>query len=194
MIGKLKGNVDEIESNYILLETGSGVFHNVCLPGIILRKLTIGQPFVCYVHFHVRENEISLYGFPDKDYLHTFELLISIPNIGPKSALNIIGYNSLLKLIEAVNQQDQHYFAKIPGIGKKTSQKILLDLANKFDVEFKLQKQTFTQEEQTIVDALINLGFKKHEACQALEQVDDKLPLEEKLSMAIRSLNTHGKD
>jgi len=192
MIGKLKGNVAEIENSYILLDVNS-VFYKVFLPQMVMNSLKLGQEYSCYTHFHVRENEISLYGFPDKEYLYVFNLLINVPNIGPKSALTIIGYNTLDKLIAAVQKQDAVYFSQIPGIGKKTSQKILLDLSTKFNVDYKLEKQEVTAESQMVVEALMSLGFKKHEAYEALEKISQDLPLEEKITLAIRNMNTHGK-
>jgi len=192
MIGKLNGVIAEIENGYILLDVHS-VFYKIFLPQIVQQNLKSGQEYECYTHFHVRENEISLYGFPDKEYLYVFNLLLGVPNIGPKSALIIIGYNKLDKLIEAVEKQDALYFSQIPGIGKKTSQKILLDLSNKFNVDYKMQKQGVTADSQMVVDALLTLGFKKHEAYKALETIPNDLPLEEKITLAIRNINPNGK-
>jgi len=192
MIGKLKGTVSEVENSYILLEVHS-VFYKVYLPQIVLKALKSDQEYSCYTHFHVRENEISLYGFPDKEYLYVFNLLLNVPNVGPKSALTIIGYDTLEKLIAAVQKQDALYFSQIPGIGKKTSQKILLDLSTKFNVDYKMQKQEVTAESQMVVEALLTLGFKKHQAYEAIEKLPPDLPLEKKITLAIRNINPNGK-
>lgn len=192
MIGKLKGTVDEINSNHVLLECSRGVYYKVFLPAIVLKQLTLNQGQTFYIYFHVRENEISLYGFPNKQYEQIFHILLSIPSIGPKSALNIIGFSDLKKLIDAVHQQNSQYFSQIPGIGKKTAQKILLDLSNKFEVEFKPENKTLTEDDRLAVDGLLSLGFKKHEALKALENLDTNLTLEEKITQAIKNLNPHG--
>jgi len=192
MIGKLKGTVSEIESSYILLDVHS-VFYKVYLPQIIVGTLKLNQDYSCYTHFHVRENEISLYGFPDKEYLYVFNLLLNVPGIGPKSALTILGFNHLDKLIKAVEKQDAVYFSQIPGIGKKNSQKIIIDISAKFNVDYKMQKPEVTAESQMVVEALLSLGFKKHEAYEALEKLPIELPLEEKITLAIRNMNSHGK-
>ena len=193
MIGKLEGTVNEINSNHVLLNPGGGVFYKVFLPAIVLKKLSLNQKTSFYIYFHVRENEISLYGFPDKKYEQIFHLLLAVPSVGPKSALNIIGFNDLEKLIEAVHQQNSQYFNQIPGIGKKTAQKILLDLSNKFSVEFKMDNQVLTEDDNLVIEALMSLGFKKHEAAKALQNLDENLNLEAKITQAIKNLNTNGR-
>lgn len=193
MIGKLKGTIDEINNNHVLLECAAGVFYKVFLPAFILKGLTLKQEISFYIYFHVRENEISLYGFPNKQYQQIFHILLSIPSIGPKSALNIIGYNQLEELIKAVREQNLTYFNQIPGIGKKTAQKILLDLSNKFEVEFKPENKTLTEDDKLAVEGLLSLGFKKHEALKALEKIDINLSLEQKITQAIKNLSPNDK-
>ena len=191
MIGKLKGIVDEIENNYLLLNV-KDVYYKLFVPQISLKQLKIGETQTFYIHFHVRESEISLYGFVDKKYMQIFNILISISSIGPKSGLNIIGFNRLDKLIQAVHDQNAGYFSQMPGIGKKTSQKILLDLSNKFEIEFKPENQAVTEEDQLVIEALTTLGFKKHEAYSVVDKLDTNSTLEEKITQAIKSLNTNG--
>ncbi len=191
MIGKLKGKVNEINQNHILLECAGGVFYKVFLPAVILKELKPQQEQSLYIYFHVRENEISLYGFPDKRYEQIFQILLTVPSVGPKSALTIIGFNRLEVLIKAVEDQNLAYFNQIPGIGKKTAQKLLLDLSDKFSVEFKPVNQSLTEEDQLAVEGLISLGFKKHEAVKALQGLDKNLRLEERITQALKNLSTH---
>jgi len=193
MIGKLKGKINEINNNHILLECGTGVYYKVFLPAIILKQITLNQEQSFYIYFHVRENEISLYGFPNKQYQQIFHILLSIPSVGPKSALNIIGFNHVEELIKAVREQNLTYFNQIPGIGKKTSQKILLDLSNKFEVEFKPENKVLTEDDRLAVEGLLSLGFKRHEALKALENLDQSLSLEQKITQAIKNLNPNDK-
>lgn len=193
MIGKLEGTVCEINQNYILLKPEGGVYYKIFLPAIVLKNIVLEQKASLYIYFHVRENEISLYGFPDKKYEQIFHILLSIPSVGPKSALNIIGFNELEKLIEAVHEQNSHYFSQIPGIGKKTAQKILLELSNKFAVEFKPQTKALTEDDKLVVEALISLGFKKHEAVNALDKLEKEQSLENKITQAIKNLNPNAK-
>jgi len=193
MIGKLKGKINEINSNHILLECGNGVYYKLFLPAIVLKQIALDQEQSFYIYFHVRENEISLYGFPDKQYQHIFHILLSIPSVGPKSALNIIGFNHVEELIKAVREQNLTYFNQIPGIGKKTSQKILLDLSNKFEVEFKPENKVLTEDDRLAVEGLLSLGFKRHEALKALENLDQSLSLEQKITQAIKNLNPNDK-
>lgn len=190
MIGKLKGIIDEINKNYLLLNV-KDVYYKLFIPNILLKSLKIGDTQTFDIHFHVRENEISLYGFSDKKYLRIFNILISISSIGPKSALNIIGYDSLDKLLSAVQNQNAAYFAKIPGIGKKTSQKILLELSNKFEIEFKPKDTTISDQDKLVVEALTTLGFTKAEAYTAVPKLNKDDTLEQKITDAIKNLNTN---
>jgi len=188
MIGKIIGKVEEINKNYILLNPNQQIFYKLFLPAITLKQLKLGQNASFYIYFHVRENEISLYGFPDKKYEQIFHMLLKIPTVGPKSALNIIGFNSLKNLTDAVYQQNVQYFSQIPGVGKKTAQKILLDLSSKFAVEFKPQEKTLSEEDKLVIEALQSLGFKKTEAVSSLEKIDKTKSLEEKITQAIKNL------
>ncbi len=192
MIGKIIGKVDEINQNYVLLNPGQQVFYKVYLPAISLKQVAIGQTHTFYIYFHVRENEISLYGFPDKKLQQVFYILLNIPTIGPKSALNIVGFAPLEKLIEAVNKQSVQYFSQIPKVGKKTAQKILLDLSSKFSVEFKPQLDNLTEEDKLVVEALQSLGFKKNESVIAAKKTSAGASLEKRITEAIKNLNHHG--
>ncbi len=192
MIGKLTGVADEIEANYILLKTDGGVFYKIFLPAIVIRRLKPSETLTLYIHMHVRENEISLYGFETKDQLTIFNILIDIPNIGPKSAMNILGFNPVEKLVEAVKAQDGLYFSQIPGVGKKTAQKILLDLSSKFEVEFILPKKSFTEDDRALLEALVSLGFSRHEANKAMERIPREGKLEERITFALKNLNKNG--
>jgi holliday junction DNA helicase RuvA len=192
MIGKIIGKVDEINQNYVLLNPGQQVFYKVYLPAISLKQVAIGQTHTFYIYFHVRENEISLYGFPDKKLQQVFYILLNIPTIGPKSALNIVGFAPLEKLIEAVNKQNVQYFSQIPKVGKKTAQKILLDLSSKFSVEFKPQLDNLTEEDKLVVEALQSLGFKKNESVIATKKTSAGASLEKRITEAIKNLNHHG--
>jgi holliday junction DNA helicase RuvA len=192
MIGKIIGKVDEINQNYVLLNPGQQVFYKVYLPAISLKQVAIGQTHTFYIYFHVRENEISLYGFPDKKLQQVFYILLNIPTIGPKSALNIVGFAPLEKLIEAVNKQNVQYFSQIPKVGKKTAQKILLDLSSKFSVEFKPQLDNLTEEDKLVVEALQSLGFKKNESVIAAKKTSAGASLEKRITEAIKNLNHHG--
>ena len=189
MIGKLYGTVDEIEGNNVLLKTGDGVCYSVLLASNHIHNLVVGKPIVLYIHTHVREDELKLFGFVTKEEQKIFNMLIAISGIGPKSGITILGYNEVSKLITAVRAQDYEYFSHIPGIGKKTAQKILLELSTKFDVEFKAPKVTFTEEDKILVEALVSLGFTRPEALTVMDKIPSDLTIEQKITKALKLLN-----
>ena len=189
MIGKIYGLIDEIGSNYVLIRVKSDVCYLVYIPRNELSKLQVEQKIMFYIYTHVREQEFSLYGFLDLKSLQIFKILLDVPSIGPKSASNIIGYAPLEKLVEAVKNQSELYFSQISGVGKKTAQKILLELASKFEAEFKLPKASLTKDDEIFIQALSSLGFNKEESLKALEQTLNKGTVEERVTMALKALN-----
>jgi Holliday junction DNA helicase RuvA len=191
MIGKIKGKVDTIDSTYCLIETNSGVYYKINLSPLSLNQLKSGENTELLIHTHVRENEISLYGFSSNEELKLFNILINISSIGPKTAIIIIGFNKVEKLIAAVKEQNSHYFSSIPGIGKKMSQKILLELSGKFDTEFKLNNAVYTEEDNLVIDALVSLGFKKSQADSVFSKIPKTGTLQEKITKALKYLSNN---
>lgn len=189
MIGKLYGTVDEIDDNNVLVKTGDGVCYNVLLPINHVHNLTLDQSIVLYIHTHVREDELRLFGFVTKEEQKIFNMLIAISGIGPKSGMTILGYNEVTKLITAVRAQDHEYFSHIPGIGKKTAQKILLELSTKFDVEFKAPRVTFTEDDKILIEALVSLGFTRPEALTVMDKIPSDATIEQKITEALKLLN-----
>jgi holliday junction DNA helicase RuvA len=191
MIGKIKGRVDTINTSYCLIETASGVYYKVNLSPFSLAKLKEGENIEILIHTHVRENEISLYGFTTNEELKIFNMLINISSIGPKTAISIIGFNKVEKLVAAVKEQNSHYFSAIPGIGKKMSQKILLELSSKFNAEFKIDNAAFTEEDNLVIDALVSLGFKKAQAETVFSKIPKTGTLQERITHALKYLSNN---
>lgn len=189
MIGKLYGTVDEIDGNNVLVKTGDGVCYNVLLPINHVHTLTVDQSIVLYIYTHVREDELRLFGFVTKEEQKIFNMLIAISGIGPKSGMAILGYNEVAKLITAVRAQDYEYFSHIPGVGKKTAQKILLELSTKFDVEFKAPRVTFTEDDKILIEALVSLGFTRPEALTVMDKIPSNVTIEQKITEALKLLN-----
>lgn len=192
MIGKIKGILSEIDGNIGLVETTSGIFYEVYLTSHLTSHVGVGEPIEAYTYHHIREDIQLLFGFKEKNEHHAFKLLLSVSGVGPKTAFTVISYTGVDPLIAAVTSNDVEYFSKIPGLGKKTAMKIVLELSQKFNTEFKLEKMHLSENEKTIVDALVSLGFKSSEAKNILPQISKDLPLEEQVRQAIR-LATHHK-
>ncbi len=186
MIGKIKGILSEIEGNTGLIETSSGVFYEVFLTPSVLSKKFPGDAMEVYTHFHVREDAQVLFGFSEKNEYKVFKLLLSVSGVGPKTAFTVISFSSVDNLIKAVTANDIDYFSKIQGLGKKTAMKILLEMSSKLNTEFSLEKMHLSEEEKTILDALVSLGFKTGEVRNIIREIPKELTLEDKIKEGIR--------
>ncbi|QQS43641.1 Holliday junction branch migration protein RuvA [Candidatus Roizmanbacteria bacterium] len=189
MIGKIKGIVSEIDGNIALVETASGLFYNVFLTNALLSECMSGDKMEVYTYHHIREDVQSLFGFQNKQEYKLFLLLINVSGVGPKSAYSIISNSKVDEIVAAVRSNDAKYFTRIPGLGKKTALKIMLELSQKFKSEFVLENNYVSKEDQTIVDALTSLGFGATEAKEILPKLSDELSVEEQIKEAIRLLS-----
>lgn len=189
MIGKIKGTLTEVEGNIGLIETASGVFYEVYLTTSLLASHMPPSPIEVRTYLHVREDILKLFGFKTASEYKLFTMLLDVPGVGPKSAFGIISFSKIDELITAIKANDAKYFTSIPGLGKKTALKIILELANKFDSEFTYREVQLSDEDKTAVEALSALGFKITDAKLALEKLPPDLNVEEKIRQTIQILS-----
>ena len=143
-----------------------------------------GQELKVYTYLHVREDALQLFGFQSRDELQTYRLLLGVSGIGPKAAIGILSAMSVDTLRFAVLSDDAAAIAKAPGIGKKTAQKLILELKDKFSLEEAFEKKlAANQQDATVercvedaaseaVQALVALGYSGTEALQAVRKVE----------------------
>ena len=186
MIGKIKGILVEVEGNAALVETKGGVFYQVYVMPSLLTGKSVPFETALYTYLQVREDALVLFGFEKKDEYSFFKLLLLVPGVGPKTAFSVVSFSKIKEMIQAVKENDSDYFTKVPGLGKKTAMKIILELSQKFESEFILEKMYMSDEDKTVVDALISLGFKSLEAKMLLRDIPKNLSLEEKIREGIR--------
>lgn len=191
MIGKIKGILSEVEANQALIETPGGVFYEVYLSNAILSAIHPGDNVEVYTYFHVREDLQILFGFQEKKEYHVFKLLLSVSGVGPKTAFTVISHGTADKLIQAATTNDVEYFSKIPGLGKKTALKILLELSQKLKAEFSLENLVVSEDDKTVIDALVSLGFKSSEAKQILTKIPKDLSIEDKITEVLKLTSKH---
>lgn len=184
MFYSLSGKIQKKMFNAIVLDVHDvGFLVYTIIP--ILAKLNIGDDVKMFVYFHVREDQMSLVGFLDETSLDVFKKIISVSGIGIKGALAVLGANSCDEIIKAIEKSDSSLFQKISGIGKKTAQKIILELKGR--VDFDQEDKTSVADEEA-EDALMRLGFTKKEAQRALSKIDSKfVKLEDKIKEVLRS-------
>lgn len=131
MIDFLRGPVVHLEGEYVVLDV-QGVGYRVFCPNPYAFAKTEGAVTV-YIHHHVREDAILLFGFPTREEQQLFRKLIDVSGIGPKVALGILGGGTPAHVVNAIYQENITFLTKLPGIGKKTAQRMILDLKDKLD-------------------------------------------------------------
>ena len=188
MIGKLKGKLTEIDGNIGLIETSGGVFYQAYLTPSLISRVAPKQSIEVYTYLQVREDALVLFGFETKKEFDFFKLLLTVPGIGPKTAYSIISFSKTDELITAVSENNLDYFTRIPGLGKKTSMKIILELSQKLKTEFSLSNMYLSEDDKTVIDALIALGFNHSEAKKRLSQLPKTLSIEEKIKAALKKV------
>lgn len=176
MISYMKGLVAQKSLDRVILEVGF-VGYEILMPSCALADVgSVGQNATVHTYLHIRENELSLYGFSQPDQRSTFLKLIEVNGVGPKVALAALSALDVSDLIRAIVTGDCATIATIPGVGKKTAQRIALDLKDAFSFMADDQVALLTNKAQTsssFVDAklaLESMGFSPLEVAQALKQ------------------------
>ena len=182
--------------NYVVIDVG-GIGYKIFMATKAIETLgEIGKVVKVHTHYYVREDNISLYGFNTNEELRMFELLLQVSGIGAKSAIAMLSEISPSSFALAVISDDISQLVKIPGIGKKTAARIVLELKDKLKTEEAITKTeevklSITNEEETseAIAALQVLGYTKREIEKALENVDTKnLQLEEIIKQGLKNL------
>lgn len=186
MIAKIKGTLIDIEGNKGLIETASGLSYEVSLVPSIIKNNILGKSIEIFTQFIVREDSQTLYGFVDKSEINIFKMLLSISGIGPKVAFGVISFSNPDDLIAAVKNNDIDFFTRVPGLGRKTALKIVLELSSKLESGFSLSKVYFSEEDKLVLDAMVSLGFKTEEARKIMSNIPKNLTVEEKIKKGLQ--------
>jgi len=171
MIASLKGTITHIDDRFIILDV-AGVGYKIHLAADRLHGLKKGSTATFWTYLAVREDALDLYGFQEKKEKDFFELLIGISGIGPKGAINILSAASTETLASAVRTGSIAHLVKISGLGKKTAEKIVLELKDKlggFDGE---TGQGEASSDLDVLEALKSLGYEADAAREALKKID----------------------
>ncbi len=167
MISSIRGKIT-LKTDKFLISEANGVGYKISIsPDTLSKSPKHGDEIFLWTHLHVREDAMDLYGFLERQELEFFEMLIGVSGIGPKSALGILGIASIETLRKAIGTGDTSYLTKISGIGKKTAERIVIDLRDKFTGE---EKGGSLKEELDALEALKSLGYSQNEAREALKQ------------------------
>ena len=191
MIGSIRGRLLEKNPPQILVET-NGVGYEIDVPMSTLYNLPdIGAEVFLYTHYVVREDAELLFGFSTKAERSLFRLLIRISGIGPKIALSILSGISASILAQAVSQAEPGLLTRIPGVGKKTAERIVLELKGKIDtVVGSADSQTPTSGAKAdIISALVSWGYSEREALQAVKELAADVTVNDGIREALKALS-----
>jgi Holliday junction DNA helicase RuvA len=195
MYAFLRGKLVEKEHENIVIDVG-GVGYRLNLSSSSFSKMPcVGEEVFVYTYFYVREDTMQLYGFYSVQEKETFEQLISLNKIGPKVALSILSAFSVSVFKKAILTEDVQLISSVPGIGKKSAERLILELKNKLKMpDLDVISGTKQKEEPVYSqarNALVGLGYSLVEARNALETcpIGDEISVEEILKYAFKSLN-----
>jgi len=190
MIGTLNGTIRHKDLNALVVDVG-GIGYKVLVTTETALEVTPSSPIFLWTHLVVRETSLELFGFLDKETLDTFELLITISGIGPKSALSILNVATPSMLRQAVVSADTTYLTRVSGIGKKNAEKIVLELKDKLKIT-KEDKGMDMRSEGDALEALVSLGYNERDAREALKRVPKETEgASERVKAALKLLSQH---
>jgi len=172
MIAHLFGTVRGKHESHLVLDV-QGVGYKVYCIGRLLTSVNKHDELGVHTHLAVREDAMDLFGFAQSEELELFKLLIGVSGIGPRSALGIIGLESIDKLTTAIAHNDVAYLTKVSGVGKKSAEKICLELKDKVGVLNIEDVAAVRREEEDVLEALQALGYRLDEAREALRTIPD---------------------
>jgi Holliday junction DNA helicase RuvA len=188
MIGRITGTLAEKSPPHLLVDV-NGVGYEVDVPMSSFYNLPgLGERVSLLTHFVVREDAQVLFGFLTHDERATFRLLVKISGIGPRTALSILSGLSVSELAQAVTLQEGGRLVKVPGIGKKTAERLLLELKGKLGDAIAAPTSVANPAQGDILQALVALGYNDREAAAALKALPADVGVSDGIKLALRAL------
>lgn len=189
MIATLTGKIQTRTQDAVIVNVG-GIGFFVRVPARLLDELGgVGSEVHLFTHLHVREDDWSLYGFATQDELRLFETLLTVSGVGPKVALGVMSSAPSDTLRLAIAQGNLDILTSIPGIGKKTAQRLVLELKGKVDVSGLGEIGELSPLDEDVITALVNFGFSAADAARAARSVPSSVnSVEERVRIALQNL------
>ncbi len=189
MIGRLSGVIAEKTPPQVLIDV-AGVGYEVDVPMSTFFNLgPLGERAVLLTHLVVREDAHQLFGFLTHEERVTFRQLIKISGVGPKMALGLLSGLSVAELAQAVSRQEAGRLTKVPGIGKKTAERLLLELKGKLGPDLALPATVASDAQADILQALVALGYSEKDAAAALKALPPDVGVSEGIKLALKKLS-----
>jgi Holliday junction DNA helicase RuvA len=188
MIYKLRGPIAEVFEDFAVLTVG-GVGFKIFMAERALAGLSVGSEMDMFCHLHVREDALDLYGFRDGKELEFFEMLLAVSGVGPRSALAVLDVADLSELGAAIQEGRPDLMTRAAGIGRKTAERIVLDLKGKIKVGGAEEMVKRMEGDSDIMETLVGLGYRRDQAKAALEKLDKGTAgVEARLREALKTL------
>lgn len=192
MIGRLRGLLAAKLRESVILDVAGVGYEIAVTPSALVELPSVGEEVVLHTHLHVREDQLSFFGFPAADQRDLFRLLIGVSGVGPKVAMAILGTMPVDDLRRAVVGEDVAALTAVPGIGKRGAQKLILELRPKLDLpDTALVGGGSALSE--VREALEGLGYQAAEIREVLVGIPSDLPVEELLRMSLQELGKQGR-
>ncbi|UCE97267.1 MAG: Holliday junction branch migration protein RuvA [Dehalococcoidia bacterium] len=191
MIASLEGKLESLGSDWIVVNVG-GIGFQVFIPTTTLSQLgSVGSDIKLYTHLHMREDNVTLYGFPSNSDLGLFTTLLNVSGLGPRMALSILSAMDTKQIVMAIASGNVNLLTDIPGIGKKMASRLVLELKDKIGAGLvTAEVAELTQKDADVLAALTFLGYSTGESTRALASIphDQQFNLEEKIKLALAYL------
>ena len=190
MIAAIEGTLELRGTDWAIIKVG-GVSLRVYLPASSLNQLgAVGERVQLYTHLHWKEDSIALYGFTSQQELDLFKMLTSVDGVGPKLALAMLSNLNPEQLALAIVSGNVDLLTQLPGVGKKTANRLVLELRSKLEKGWEAVSSYLAQDSAELIAALTNLGYSTTEATQAVAKLPyaTDLTLEEKIKLALQHL------
>ena len=187
LVTSISGTLQRTGEDWAEISMG-GITLRISIPGTAIDSVgRIGQTVTLYTSLQVREDSLSMYGFPTEDERRTFETLLNISGIGPRLALAMLGRFSPISLSQAVEAGDTRALSTVPGVGRRTASRIVLELKGKLELDFG-RSDAAAGVDSDLVDALTSLGYRYTEAREAIARTGSEVPEEERIRAALEYL------
>ena len=187
LVTSISGTLQRTGEDWAEISMG-GITLRISIPGTAIDSVgRIGQTVTLYTSLQVREDSLSMYGFPTEDERRTFETLLNISGIGPRLALAMLGRFSPISLSQAVEAGDTRALSTVPGVGRRTASRIVLELKGKLELDFG-RSDAAAGVDSDLADALTALGYRYTEAREAIARTESEVPEEERIRAALEYL------
>ncbi len=186
MIGRLRGTIAERSMDAVIIDVGGVGYRVSVTPRTLVALPAIGEQAVMHTHLYVREDQLALYGFPNAQERDLFELLLGASGVGPKVALAILATFTPEELRATVSTNDQASLTSVPGIGKRSAEKLMVELRPKMDVVGAFAVASGPMSEAR--EALERLGYGNEEIRGILSSLGPDLPVEELVKQSLQQL------